>query len=268
MATYLMTWNPKVYEWSNLADEAAAVADGRKVRERWSTGNSMKIRRGDRLFLLRQGEEPRGIIGSGWATTRCRRGRHFDEKRAASGDLSNYVFLRFDALFMPGQDETLSRARLRRLPGGFYWDIASSGVEIPPAVAARVERLWAKVRRQNAISRQDEELSAFEGELRLAMIRHRKRERRLRDAKIAQSLRENAGHLRCEVPNCGFDFLEVYGEIGRDFAQVHHERPLSEATGPRRVSVDELRLVCANCHAMIHRGGVCRPLAGLIPVRR
>ncbi|WP_422110022.1 hypothetical protein [Bradyrhizobium elkanii] len=32
----------------------------------------------------------------------------------------------------------------------------------------------------------------------------------------------------------------------------------------RQVLLKDLAIVCANCHAMIHTGGQCRPLEGLI----
>lgn len=111
----------------------------------------------------------------------------------------------------------------------------------------------------------DPELSAFEGEQRKLFIRHRKRESALRAAKIRQSLREGKGHLACEVPNCGFDFLKTYGEDGRNFAIVHHKKPLSWMPSKgAKTSLTDLAIVCANCHAMIHRGGECREMAALI----
>jgi 5-methylcytosine-specific restriction protein A len=95
---------------------------------------------------------------------------------------------------------------------------------------------------------------------------HRKRERRLREKKIEETLRLNNGRLICEVVNCGFDFLERYGEPGRGYAHVHHLMPLSDLpTHGEKVSQRDLAVVCANCHAMIHRGGGSRPLEGLIP---
>jgi hypothetical protein len=110
----------------------------------------------------------------------------------------------------------------------------------------------------------DELESAIEGEITLAIQRHRRRESRLRDAKIRQALREGHGRLICEVPGCGFDFFEVYGQIGRDFAIVHHKSPLSDRTEPKLTKLEDLAIVCANCHAMIHRGNDCRSLEELI----
>lgn len=112
----------------------------------------------------------------------------------------------------------------------------------------------------------DPEIAGFEGEERRRYILHRRREASVRGKKIQAALIDNKGVLRCEVPRCGFDFKTIYGEIGKDFAHVHHLQPLSDAPPEGRpVKLNELVIVCANCHAMIHRGGQCRPLAGLIP---
>ena len=57
---------------------------------------------------------------------------------------------------------------------------------------------------------------------------------------------------KCEV--CGFDFEEKYGEIGIDYIEVHHKKPLSEVG--EEIEVDpktDLACLCSNCHRMIHR---------------
>jgi 5-methylcytosine-specific restriction protein A len=116
-----------------------------------------------------------------------------------------------------------------------------------------------------AFSPPDAELSYFEGTQRMRFILHRRREAELRRRKIAQTL-ELHGKLVCEVPNCNFDFSERYGPLGDGYAQVHHLIPLSKAPGEgRKIFLEDLAIVCANCHVMIHRNGKCRPLTGLLP---
>jgi len=120
-----------------------------------------------------------------------------------------------------------------------------------------------------AAASSDDKFEGFEGEVRQRFARHRTRESRLRRAKLDEAKKLNDGRLKCEVPYCGFDFGERYGAIGEDYAHVHHLEPLSDApdTG-RTVTLDQLAVVCANCHAMIHVGGQCRELDGLIPPPR
>ena len=92
---------------------------------------------------------------------------------------------------------------------------------------------------------------------------HRKRENKLRKAKISDCLARGS-NLKCEVKGCGFDFQLVYGEVGQNYAHVHHLKPLGDRKSAETTKLEDLAIVCANCHAMIHRGKQCRPLAGLI----
>ena len=59
------------------------------------------------------------------------------------------------------------------------------------------------------------------------------------------------GKLDCEV--CGFDFNAVYGELGSGYIEAHHRVPLSELSGESKTRLDDLALVCSNCHRMLHR---------------
>jgi len=53
---------------------------------------------------------------------------------------------------------------------------------------------------------------------------------------------------------CGFNFQKNYGEIGKEFIHVHHLKPLSEIQEEYEVNpIEDLRPVCPNCHAMLHR---------------
>lgn len=110
----------------------------------------------------------------------------------------------------------------------------------------------------------DEELEAVEGVPRQRLIWHRTRERRLRQQKMLAARQANDGRLLCEVPGCGFEFERTYGPLGEGFAEVHHLHPLASLSAGTRVSLNDLAVVCANCHRMIHRGGASRPLDSLI----
>jgi len=61
-------------------------------------------------------------------------------------------------------------------------------------------------------------------------------------------------HHGANCSACGFDFFAAYGEVADGFIHVHHLVPLLEI-GPDYVVKpdDDLRPVCPNCHAIIHR---------------
>ena len=57
--------------------------------------------------------------------------------------------------------------------------------------------------------------------------------------------------LTCQV--CGLNFEKKYGEWGKGFIHVHHNKPVSVA-GERIVNPrEDMSVLCANCHSMIHR---------------
>lgn len=63
--------------------------------------------------------------------------------------------------------------------------------------------------------------------------------------------RNHGGRLYCEV--CGFDFYDIYGEIGLDFLEGHHTIPVSELKDEQVTRVEDIAMVCSNCHRMLHR---------------
>ena len=62
----------------------------------------------------------------------------------------------------------------------------------------------------------------------------------------------NAHGTACTV--CGFDFGERYGDLGEGFIHVHHLVDLSTIGKEYEIDgAEDLRPVCPNCHAMLHR---------------
>lgn len=57
---------------------------------------------------------------------------------------------------------------------------------------------------------------------------------------------------RCAA--CSIDMSEVYGPRGAGFIHVHHLNPIGKQKGEYRLDpINDLRPVCPNCHAIIHR---------------
>lgn len=99
--------------------------------------------------------------------------------------------------------------------------------------------------------RRDTEESLLFPEGRQVWRRHIAYERNQGLVALAKALfKEAHGALYCEV--CGFSF-SVYGSRGADYIEAHHDAvPVSEL-GEEAVSrVEDLRMVCANCHRMLH----------------
>lgn len=96
----------------------------------------------------------------------------------------------------------------------------------------------------------DEEIEeAPEGRVLTRVHQSRERNARLRRRKKELALERN-GRLCCEA--CGFDFSSFYGERGRGFMEVHHTVPVRDLKPDARTRLQDLALLCANCHRMIH----------------
>ncbi len=95
------------------------------------------------------------------------------------------------------------------------------------------------------------DIYAFEGEPIYRIHLDRERDKELRDAAI-ENYKARHGKIRCEI--CRFSFEETYGEMGKDLIEVHHVVPLASRNGSTLTRVDELMLICANCHFVVHAG--------------
>jgi hypothetical protein len=265
MSAYLFLWNPaKDPQSFNDFDRALANARaGRPYRTRWICPSKQPTQ-GDRAFVQRTGLRNNGVFARGLVT----RGAHIHRGTQVVG-------LSLDALLPVGQE--ISRQQI--INSASYerrWMPMASGNVLPESLVQAIDSLWASAdadgrRRaaQHETSKENlpDELVGLEGRALQRLIIHRRRERLLRDRKIQNSLHRTK-KLVCEVPGCRFDFAEVYGTLGVGYAQVHHLWPLAERDHDRRTTLADLAIVCANCHAMIHRGGECRALATLIPQRK
>lgn len=94
--------------------------------------------------------------------------------------------------------------------------------------------------------------SALEGAQRLRKHYARERNRGLIKRKKQQFASEHDGRVFCEA--CHFDFSQFYPpELGDGFIEVHHLAPLFIDDQPRRTTLNDLLLLCSNCHRMVHR---------------
>lgn len=215
----------------------------------WSCGNNKSIQPGARVFLVRVGKEPKGIVASGRATSRPYRDRHWEDKRRRA----LYIDVEWDNVLDPESEEILTIGRLTRLTPGreYLWTPRISGIRIPDDIVPRLEQLWKNhCKRVRRWFRLPPELPSdgtyYEGAtIRVSVNRH-ERSRQAREACIARY------GYNCVV--CGFNFEEVYGKIGRGFIEVHHVTSLSKLGRRSEIRPDrDLVPVCPNCHAMLHR---------------
>lgn len=98
------------------------------------------------------------------------------------------------------------------------------------------------------LSQDDDEFS--EGKLLLKKHLYRERNSRL-IAEAKKNFIAKNKHLYCEI--CGFDFKDKYGDLGKDFIEAHHTKPISSMNDNDKTKIEDIVMVCSNCHSMLHR---------------
>lgn len=59
------------------------------------------------------------------------------------------------------------------------------------------------------------------------------------------------GYLDCET--CTFNFERFYGPFGKGYIECHHRMPLFKIKAETKTTLEDLALVCSNCHRMLHK---------------
>jgi predicted HNH restriction endonuclease len=101
-----------------------------------------------------------------------------------------------------------------------------------------------------AFKEADEDERFPEGKEKYRIHKSKERNQKLIALKKHKAFLQNP-NLPCEI--CGFSFKVRYGEIGDKFIEAHHILPISELTEEIENNLNDLILVCANCHKMIHK---------------
>lgn len=89
-------------------------------------------------------------------------------------------------------------------------------------------------------------LKYLEGRKRVSVVNVYKRNVRARMLCIS--------HYGAECNVCRLKFSDKYGEIGEGFIHVHHLNMIADKGGEYELDpIKDMRPVCPNCHAMLHK---------------
>ena len=139
MGTYLFSWNPTKWPWQTYEQSVIELAEGTVVTKNMRCISYRNIQPGDRAFLTKVGNPPRGIIGSGTITSLPFESPH---KRAAN-KIVHLVTIQFDVLLDAGKEPILTNEILKL--GNLAaqnWSPQSSGISIRPALVDELEAVW------------------------------------------------------------------------------------------------------------------------------
>lgn len=100
----------------------------------------------------------------------------------------------------------------------------------------------------------DENYLIHEGNVKYMQSKVYERSSQLRNFAVANYTIN--GRIKCSA--CCFDFEDFYGEYGKGFIEIHHQKPVfmldeREFTKTLEVALDNVIPVCSNCHRMVHK---------------
>src|SRR5207244_1964616 len=124
-----------------------------------------------------------------------------------------------------------------------------SGIRIPDDIAAALLIEWSQLVSADPYVYPDDidtTKTYREGTRRIVVVNTYERNAFARAACV--------DHYGPQCVVCGFDFGKVYGAVGSGLIHVHHLVPLAEIGDEYELNpIADLRPVCPNCHAIIHR---------------
>ena len=145
MRTWLVNWNPAKYPWDDYLNGyntlRGELAQQGWVYYKWTVGNTKSIHVGDRIFMLKQGAQPRGIVASGWAASDVLTGPHYDRNVRKQ---VRRIYIKFDRILDVDTGEHLPLDVLKIAAPNYNWTPMSSGQSMPDNVSTVVEKLWAE----------------------------------------------------------------------------------------------------------------------------
>jgi hypothetical protein len=245
----LITWNPQQKRWHDMPVASPLTLSGELYKDWWGV-RSRSVTVASRLFLLRQGVEPKGVVGSGWATSAVR-----PRTPPEPGRVKFIVDAVFDMMLDPDKYPPLDWHTFTTPPlSEVHWKTQSSGISVPDELEAE----WRKhvklvlgylpdTLNENAIDPEELVFPEGRGSYRL----HRQIERKSQLVMAAKAKAKQDGRLCYWV--CDFDFGKRYGERGEGFIEAHHTIPVSQLGENATTKVEDLAMVCSNCHRMLHR---------------
>ncbi|WP_258802304.1 HNH endonuclease [Pseudarthrobacter sp. NS4] len=245
MAAVILGWNADRWDRWNYRAVVEQVLESGRFPDRWDVGPNWSIQPETEAWLLFQGtsEAGTGLIGHGVVLSETLEAEHLPD--AGSG--GRYAAVVFDAL-LPLGEQIRSDVLIEAVPGIPWVDaLHRPVVSVPPSAEPGLRQLWRDLG-PAAI----EPTELVPGTYPLNAISSIVVNRYERDPDARRVCLAFHG-TQCAA--CGFSFEASYGDIGEGFIHIHHTVPASLlASGYELDPVADLVPLCANCHAMAHRG--------------
>ncbi|MEW9080753.1 HNH endonuclease [Terrisporobacter glycolicus] len=157
--------------------------------------------------------------------------------------------------YIPRKQDGLNESRkdcFRKYYGDIfkYIEVTNNPYDIELFLDDIFDLLDKKIKSDNIDFKESRKTSFPEGRKYEKVHKSRERNSALINIVKNERLKQNK-NLICEI--CGFNFKDVYGELGEGFIEAHHIIPVSELDENSETKKEDIALVCSNCHSMLHK---------------
>ena len=130
----LLIWNSANSDW-NYKEACLKVKNGEKFEMVWRTSRKNGVEEKTEVFLIKIGEEPKGIIAHGHVTEEP----YLEDERY-------YINVEFDKILDYENEEILKQEDLKnKLKVKHNWSPQPSGIEIDEAILPELKEMWNKL---------------------------------------------------------------------------------------------------------------------------
>lgn len=148
MNNWLLSWNADKWHWEDYEEAVEITKSGKVYSDCW-TCNSRQPKVGERIYLIKLGNMPRGIIASGKVKSEVYEREHWDEAKREQGQLAKIIDVDFDHIVDYENDKILVQNELNKLFPNQTWSPIGSGISIQSEIIEELERVWNNVINNN-----------------------------------------------------------------------------------------------------------------------
>ena len=140
---WLVTWNPANWNWENYEELCASTKEGATYVESWTCASKQPAV-GDDVFLMKTGDQPRGIIAHGRVAKASYEAPHYDPDKAAAGVTASHIDVKFDWIQNYSTENMLSQDELKVKFPEQTWSPMGSGIEIKDCLKG-LKEMWSEL---------------------------------------------------------------------------------------------------------------------------
>lgn len=140
---WLMTWNPANWEWEGFDKLCVETKNGKTHIEAWNCSSKQPVI-GDDVFLMKTGEQPRGIMAHGHIAKASYTAPHYDPEKNVAGVTTGYVDVEFDWIQNYKSEKLLIQDILKKKFPTQNWSPIGSGIEIKECLP-ELKAMWVEL---------------------------------------------------------------------------------------------------------------------------